>query len=1293
MRCSSWLNLIRTRLSSPKRRVRTIPSSRTTEQLESRALLTVSAFMIGSELSIVSTGPDNIVVRENPTNAGKVQVLANGANVALASTNANSVSAISISGSDSNNAIDLSGVLAAVFSNASLQINVQAGDGDDLIIGSPDVANNLSGFNGADTLVGGSQADTLNGEDGNDSIRAGDGNDSLIGDDGADRINGEGGNDTVNAGDGSDIINGGDGDDSLSAGNGSDSMSGGNGNDFLNGESGNDTLRGDAGFDSILGGSEDDSLDGGDDNDTVNGQAGNDTVGGGAGSDLLLGDLGADSMQGGDGDDVVNGQAGNDTLEGGNGSDQLIGGNDQDILYDDFRIQTNSGTGNDTLLGGSGNDTLIATGGSDSLDGGIGNDLLDTRSASLSINDVQIIPEGNSGSRTVTFTVTLSSGLGVPVTVNFATSSDGTNTGGTATAGSDYLATSGTLTFAVGQTSRTVSVTVLGDTLNESDAETFFVNLSNSVNATIADGLGEGRIFDDDPAPPPPVLDIFLLLDDTGTFTNAGPTIRTAFPSIIAQLQANFPGADLAFGVGRFEDYSASANGDRPFILNQPIITDDTVGFSAAIDAALNRSSPGSGGDLPETGIEGLFQVATGAGFDGNNDGDTTDSGAAGLAATQTTPTAGGDVPAYSSFTPDAANNVLAPTVPVAGATTGVGFRAGARHIVLLPTDAGFKFEADSVNPYTGVGGVTVAASAFTPNSSNVTPQGRGARIQATIDALIADNIEVIGLGTAVGSAATPRVQLEALAILTGALNRTSTPLENGITPGASADDIQPNSPLYFLINPGDAVGLAAAIVNGVTGAVGNPPPPPPAPPPPTPPAAGTQTDTLLGNDGNDTLLAGETNDFLNGGAGSDFMDGGDGADSMLGGSSNDTLNGGGGNDTVDGQGGNDSVNGGVGDDTMVWNGVGDGIDTLTSTSGADSLIVNGTALVNTFVIGKSSSGTLQVSEGSASIVVSSLVTSVFLNAGLGNDTVTINDLSGVAPALLFVNGDGGNDTINASSATLGSIRLGINGGDGNDTVNGSLGNDTIDGGNGDDSLIANAGNDTLIGGTGNDLLNSGAGNDRAVGGDGNDIVLGGDGNDQLSGDLGNDSLDGGNQDDTLTGDLGDDTLVGGSGNDSMSGNSGFDSLSGGLGNDTCDGGVNDDIVNGNEGDDKLRGGDGNDSITGDLGNDELVGGDGNDTLIAGDGNDGVSGGDGDDILNGGAGNDTLAGGDGNDSIYGGAGNDIALGEDGDDRIDGQSGQDTISGGTGTDTILGTGDVIDETFVFTPAMLAALDGI
>lgn len=1304
MRCLSWLSSVKDRLALAKRRPRSARQPRNLEPLEARVLLTVSALMIGSELSISATAGDSITVRENPSAPGKVQVLGNGTNVAIVSTDASSLTAISVNGSDSNNVIDLSGVTTAVFNNSLLKITVQAGDGNDLIVGSPSVANSLIGGDGADTLTGGALSDTLDGGNGDDSINGGDGNDSILGRDGADRINGDDGNDTILGGDGADIVNGGDGDDSILAGNGADSVSGGLGNDFVNGESGNDTLRGDDGDDSIFGGTENDSIDGGDGNDSLDGQDGNDTAQGGAGSDSVLGGIGADSLQGGDGDDVVNGQAGNDTLEGGLGSDLLMGGSDNDTIFDDFRNLNNSGTGNDTLLGQSGNDTLIAASGSDSLDGGTGNDLLDTRSSTVSIAHTTLT-EGNSGLTNMVFTVTLSSPSSLPITMNYATSSNGTNAGGTATGGlatdatADYVSSSGQLTFSPGQLTKTFTVAIVGDTRDESDAETFFVTLSNLTNVRGSNLVAEGRIFDDDATPPPPVLDIFFLLDDTGSFQGAlTSTIRQAITSMIAQLGALYPTGDLAYGVGRFEDYNGTGGGnsDHPFILNQPVITSTTPQFGSAIDAALRRSAPGGGGDGPESMLEGLFQVATGRGFDGNNDGDSVDSGVAGLAATQTN-SGGGDVPAYSTFTPDptgdARGPVLPPTAPVAGATDGVGFRAGARHIVIVATDAGTAFQSDGATTYTGVGGVTVSATTMTAGGRNTTPQGRGASFQNTINQMIAQNIEVVSLGNEVFGGAALRGELTGLATLTGSVNRSTSSLENNITPGVSADDIQPGQPLYFRIDPNDPNGLAASMVSGIAGAAGDPPPAPPPAPAPLPPPLGTQNDTLIGGDGNDTLLAGETNDFLNGEAGNDLIDAGEGDDAILGGSEADTLNGGGGDDTIDGQGGNDSVNGGAGDDNLIWNGIGDGIDTLASTAGADTVTINGTALANTFVIGKTADSLLRISEGTASIVVSSLVTNIVLNTGNGNDLVTINDLSGVSAAVVIVNGEGGNDVINASVANLGSIRLGLNGGDGNDTITGSLGNDTIDGGDGNDSLIGGTGNDTLIGGTGNDRLNGGTGNDRELGGDGSDTILGSDGNDTLNGDAGNDSLDGGNNDDVLTGDADNDTLVGGGGNDSLLGGTGFDSLLGGLGNDTCDGGLSDDTINGNEGDDKLRGGDGNDSITGDIGNDELVGGDGNDTLIGGDGNDGISGGDGSDVLNGGAGNDSMLGGDGNDTLVGGAGNDLLLGQDGDDRIDGQGAADTIAGGQGTDTLIENGDLVNELFVITASLLDAMDGI
>jgi large repetitive protein len=111
---------------------------------------------------------------------------------------------------------------------------------------------------------------------------------------------------------------------------------------------------------------------------------------------------------------------------------------------------------------------------------------------SLSINDVSLT-EGDSGTKAATFTVTLSAASSLTVTVGFATAN------GTATAGSDYQSTSGTLTFAPGQTTQTINVLINGDQLFEPD-ETFFVNLSGATNATIARSQGTGTIVNDDAA-------------------------------------------------------------------------------------------------------------------------------------------------------------------------------------------------------------------------------------------------------------------------------------------------------------------------------------------------------------------------------------------------------------------------------------------------------------------------------------------------------------------------------------------------------------------------------------------------------------------------------------------------------------------------------------------------------------------------------------------------------------------------------------------------------------------------
>src|SRR5262249_7499442 len=97
---------------------------------------------------------------------------------------------------------------------------------------------------------------------------------------------------------------------------------------------------------------------------------------------------------------------------------------------------------------------------------------------SVSISDYAAF-QGNSGPTPLTFPLTLSAASSTAVTVNFTTAN------GTATAGSDYQALSGSVTFAAGQTTQTITVLVNGDTTYEPD-ETFFVNLTGVAgNATL----------------------------------------------------------------------------------------------------------------------------------------------------------------------------------------------------------------------------------------------------------------------------------------------------------------------------------------------------------------------------------------------------------------------------------------------------------------------------------------------------------------------------------------------------------------------------------------------------------------------------------------------------------------------------------------------------------------------------------------------------------------------------------------------------------------------------------------
>src|SRR5215813_14542092 len=143
----------------------------------------------------------------------------------------------------------------------------------------------------------------------------------------------------------------------------------------------------------------------------------------------------------------------------------------------------------------------------------------------LAINDVSQV-EGTNGTTTFSFVVTLSKASDQTVTVNYAT------VDGTANS-SDYQFASGLLTFNPGELSKPVNVLVNGDTQIEPH-ETFFVNLSNAVNATITRGQGLGTILNDDAASPTTTFQFaqptYSVQEDLGVITVT--VIRTGDTSV-----------------------------------------------------------------------------------------------------------------------------------------------------------------------------------------------------------------------------------------------------------------------------------------------------------------------------------------------------------------------------------------------------------------------------------------------------------------------------------------------------------------------------------------------------------------------------------------------------------------------------------------------------------------------------------------------------------------------------------------------------------------------------------------
>jgi hypothetical protein len=189
----------------------------------------------------------------------------------------------------------------------------------------------------------------------------------------------------------------------------------------------------------------------------------------------------------------------------------------------------------------------------------------------------------------MTFTVSLQRPAALPVSVDYATEDF------TATAGADYLAAQGTLTFAAGATTQTFSVQIIGDALNEFD-DAFLVRLSSPQGAGIGEAVGAGIIIDNDPAPS------LSIGDATVAEGNAGLT-AAVFDVSLSAISGKTVTVDFATAPGTATagaDYG-SASGTivfLPGVTRQTVVvpvfgdatpeSDET--FSIALSIALNAT-------------------------------------------------------------------------------------------------------------------------------------------------------------------------------------------------------------------------------------------------------------------------------------------------------------------------------------------------------------------------------------------------------------------------------------------------------------------------------------------------------------------------------------------------------------------------------------------------------------------------------------------------------------------------------------------------------------------------------
>ncbi len=673
----------------------------------------------------------------------------------------------------------------------------------------------------------------------------------------------------------------------------------------------------------------------------------------------------------------------------------------------------------------------------------------------LSIATPAAVTEGATAN--LVFTVSLSAPSGLPVTFNYATAD------GTATAGSDYTATTGSITIPAGSTSATISVPVLNDNIHEL-TEAFTVNLSAISGATGVTTTATGTINDDDA----PTLGSLTLLP---AVQEDGSRVIT-LTELLAGLSNNgnpalaITGLTIASGSGTLTangndtwTYTPAANDDTAatFTYTAADISGQWTG-TAALDIAPVNDAPVVANALSnvssaeDTAI--LFSIPANTFSDIDNT----------TLALSATMGDGSPLPAWLNFSSATGTFSGMPPLNYNGSTS----------VKVTATDAGnlsasstFALDITPVNDAPTVG-LAVSLTLVNDNQTANDNLLVGASDVDAGDALHVNTTSVVAtLGTVVGTTAAALATAAGFANVAAYEAALTTAVRASITSATGAINLNANSFAGFnALEPGQSlsIGLAYNIAD-IAG------------------ATVAQTASLV--------VTGILENIM----------GTNAAETLVGTPWGDEITGLDGNDTLNGMAGVDKLIGGLGDDQYVVDNVndivienaGEGYDIVYATSSAYTLSANVENLIHlgaSAFTGVGNSGVNVIFGNSGNDVLNGLGGADTMVGGLGDDQFVVDDQNDA----VVENAGEGNDVVYATSSAY--------------TLSSNI-ETLVNIGTGSFVGTGNAQNNVIFGGIGADILNGAGGMDTIVAGNGDDTIR------QFAADLGRVIIDGGNGTDT----------------------------------------------------------------------------------------------------------------------------------------------------------------------------------